>query len=285
MAKNSTRYLILALFIVAVFVLSLLLLKSCQTTNQQPEASKPVSQQESNRPGVQENADQLLADYLPRSKNKQIVAHSHYTLSYREEHEQAEWVAYELTRDEVKGVEARSDDFREDPKVETGSATLADYYRSGYDRGHLAPAGDMKFSETAMSESFYMSNISPQKPEFNRGIWRELEEEVRELAQENGNLYVVTGPVFFKRSRRIGDNRVSIPQAYYKILLDYKQPEIKAIAFLLPNEGSDGELYQFIVPIDKVEELTDIDFFPGLPDDEEAMLEQQVNANMWGVDY
>lgn len=283
MAKKSTRYLIITILIVAVFIVLLLILKDQQTsepavTESETQEQRDDSQQEDKLPPPERK---ILRDYLPSSPNQQIVKWENFTLSYVEEHEQAEWVAYELTDVEVQGAAERSDDFREDPQVRTGSASLNDYYRSGYDRGHLAPAGDMKFSDNAMSESFYMSNMSPQEPSFNRGIWRELEEEVRELAVDNGRLFVVTGPVFGKRNRRIGDNRVSIPRAFYKVLLDYNEPEIKAIAFLLANEGSKKDIYDFVVTIDSVEAVTGIDFFPALPDLEENKLESMSDPSLW----
>ncbi|WPP49098.1 DNA/RNA non-specific endonuclease [Catalinimonas niigatensis] len=288
MAKKSTRYLLLVILIVAVFIILLVLLKGRQEspapterTQAEREVENPAAKDKS---GAGETT--VAFDYLPRSVNQQIIRHQYITLSYVEKHEQAEWVAYELTGREVQGIEERTDDFREDPMVKTGSATLEDYYRSGYDRGHLAPAGDMKFSEEAMSESFFMSNMSPQLPEFNRGIWRLLEEQVREWALENGKLFVVTGPVFNQRSRRIGDNKVSIPKAYYKVLLDYTEPEIKAIGFLLPNEGSDKDIFTFAVPIDSIEKVTQIDFFPALPEQEEVLLESEVEVSLWiGASY
>ncbi|MEK6478657.1 DNA/RNA non-specific endonuclease [Catalinimonas sp. 4WD22] len=283
MAKKSTQYLILTIVIVAVFIIVLLLLKNQQNQSGSAETQLPKREQNNqNQPPLSGTSKTL--DYLPNSDNQQIIRHQYFTLSYVEKHEQAEWVAYELTGIEVEGIEERTDDFREDPMVSTGSASLEDYYRSGYDRGHLAPAGDMKFSEEAMSESFYMSNMSPQEPEFNRGIWRILEEQVRDWALENGKLYVVTGPVFNQRSRRIGENRVSIPKAYYKVLLDYTEPEIKAIGFLLPNEGSEKDIYSFAVPIDSIEKVTNIDFFPALPDQEEVLLESDVNVSEWIAD-
>ncbi|MDF9798184.1 endonuclease G [Catalinimonas alkaloidigena] len=282
MASRSTRYLILAIIIVGVFILLLLLLKNWQRQPSPVESPQTQSEQEKqSEPSVSETR---TLDYLPKSENQQIIQHQFYTLSYVEKHEQAEWVAYELTGIEVEGVEERSDDFREDPMVLTGSASLDDYYRSGYDRGHLAPAGDMKFSEEAMSESFFMSNMSPQAPEFNRGIWRILEEQVRDWALENGKLYVVTGPVFYQRSKRIGKNRVSIPKAYYKVLLDYTEPEIKAIGFLFPNDGSEKDIYSFVVPIDSIEKVTNIDFFPALTEQEEVLLESKVNVSEWIAD-
>ena len=278
MAKNSTRYLLLAILIVAVFLLVLLLLKK------QPKeitSTPDRSDQQETAEAQPETGPQALTDYLPKSDNTLIIRREHYALSYLEKHEQAEWVAYELTAEEVAGNTERTDDFREDPEVTTGSATLKDYYRSGYDRGHLAPAGDMKFSEDAMSESFFMSNMSPQKPSFNRGIWRKLESEVREQAVENGRLFVVTGPVFGEQVKKIGESGVSIPKAYYKVLLDYTEPEVKAIAFLLANKGSKKDVYDFAVTIDSVEAVTSIDFFPALPDLEENMLESKINPSLW----
>lgn len=276
MAKKSTTYLLLVILLVAALIILLVILKG----RKQPTAEKtdPVRREQNTPPSSRD------FDYLPLSANTQIIRHKHFTLSYLEKHEQAEWVAYELSGREVRGREERSDDFREDEKVRTGSASLSDYRGSGYDRGHLAPAGDMKFSEEAMSESFLLSNISPQTPEFNRGIWRELEEQTREWALENGSLYVVSGPVFGKRSRRIGKNRVSVPQAYYKVLLDYTEPEVKAIAFLLPNKGTTKDMFHFAVPIDSVEKVTQIDFFPALPDQEEDRLERGVSVAEWIAD-
>ncbi|MDZ7792136.1 MAG: DNA/RNA non-specific endonuclease [Spirochaetia bacterium] len=124
------------------------------------------------------------------------MRHTGYTLSYSEEHEQAEWVAYKLTIEELQGDVERTDNFREDKKVDTETASLSDYRGSGYDRGHLAPAADFSWSEEAMSDTFYLSNMSPQKPGFNRGIWRSLESQVREWAIRDKALLVVTGPVF-----------------------------------------------------------------------------------------
>jgi len=281
MAQKSTRYLLLVILIVAIFILLLLLIKEDRTPlTEQPRAIPgDMDPAPSEEPLVQPVQPSL--DYLPTSSGHQIVRRKYYILAYSEEHEQAAWIAYELTEREVGGSYERTDDFREDPDIATGSATLEDYYRSGYDRGHLAPAGDMKFSEEAMSESFYMSNMSPQEPAFNRGIWRELEEEVRELAVQNGSLYVVTGPVFGKRNKRIGKNRVSVPRAFYKVLLDYTEPEVKAIAFLLPNQGSQQEVYDFAVSIDSVEQVTGIDFFPALPDLEENQLESDIEVGLW----
>jgi len=222
--------------------------------------------------------------YLPTSTTNQIVKHKYYTMSYSEEHEQPEWVAYEISRDllQRKGV-GRTDDFRVDPKVKSKSATKGDYRGSGYDRGHLVPAGDMRFSEEAMSETFYMSNMSPQKRKFNGGIWRELEETTRDWAKKYKHLYIVSGPVLTRRKiDKVGYNEVSVPSAYYKVLLDVTEPELKGIGFIMENEVSNEPLANYAVTIDEVESLTGIDFFPELLSPEkEKELEENIDIGRW----
>jgi len=175
----------------------------------------------------------------------------------------------------------RTNDFRIDNKVTTGSASLSDYKGSGYDRGHLAPAGDMKWSSTVMSESFYMSNMSPQKPGFNRGIWKKLEGSVRNWADDNGEIHVVTGPILTGSYSSIGYNGVSIPNYYYKVILDYREPEIKGIGFVLPHQKSKSSLQSFAVSIDEVERKTGIDFYHSLPDEIENQIESSIDVSKW----
>lgn len=214
--------------------------------------------------------------------NQAIIERPYYTLRYNEDHEQAMWVAYVLYADSLKQQTfERKDDFRTDPRIKTGSAELNDYKGSGYDRGHLAPAADFSYDEFALSQSFYMSNMSPQDPSFNRGIWKKLEDQVRNWALANEQVYVVTGPVLNKQYKTIGANKVSIPEYYYKIVLDVRKPEIKAIAFLMKNEKSSAPLTSFVVTIDSVEKLTGLDFFPGISDELENALEGTTMTNKW----
>ena len=215
-------------------------------------------------------------------RGEQIITHTGYTLSYNEEYELPSYVAYELTRDEVLGGGEREDSFKADPDVRTGSAELSDYRGSGYDRGHMAPAADFKWSDEAMSDTFYMSNMCPQDPSFNRGIWADLEAVIRTMAYDNGKVYVVTGPVLTDGPyETIGDNDVAVPKRFYKTVLDYSDPELKAIGFILPNEGSDLSLQSFAVTVDEVEEATGIDFYPRLPDDVEEVLESTMDVSDW----
>ena len=223
-----------------------------------------------------------LQQLLPsHTSNHQIIEHFAYTLEYNEEYEKAEWVIHLLTKDKVAGSFKRKNNFRPDPKVKTGSASLADYKGSGYDRGHLAPAADMDWSEDAMSESFFMSNMSPQKPRFNHGIWNSLESIVRTWAIENDEIYIVTGPVLSDNLSTIGANKVAIPEYYYKIILDYKEPEIKGIGFVVPNESSEKSLDNYAVTIDSIETLVGIDFFPDLEDNLEENIESTIELNKW----
>ncbi len=222
--------------------------------------------------------------FLPTSTTGEIVHHSYYSLSYSEQDEQAEWVAYELTREMLSGFRnERKNNFRPDRDVPTGSATPDDYRGSGYDRGHLCPASDMSFDETAMDETFFMSNMSPQKHYQNCGIWRELEECVKDWAKKYGKIYVVTGPILkgggFQKIGRT--NKVSVPEAYYKVVMTADAPR-KAIGFIVPNEASSEPLNKFSTSIDAVETATDIDFFYNLlSKSDEIRLEANTNLDGW----
>ena len=218
-------------------------------------------------------------------KGEKVIKHIGYSLVYSEEHEQAKWVAYVLNKKELSGTFPRSDNFNEDPAVSSGSACNSDYSKSGYDRGHLAPAADMKWSEKAMSESFYYSNMSPQLPAFNRGIWKILEEKVRDWALENDSILIVTGPILPSKNEKklatIGHNSVAVPKYYYKAILDFKKEKSKSIAFVLPNKGSKMPLKSFVVSIDSLEKLSKIDFFYKLDDKLETSIESKFCKECW----
>ena len=219
-------------------------------------------------------------ELLPTSTTHKIVRHTYYTLSYSEPNEQAEWVYYELTPAYVNGSQPRKDEFRPDPMVSTGSAQLSDYRGSGYDRGHLCPAADMKLNATSMSETFFLSNMSPQEPAFNRGIWESLEATVRRWAITEGKIYVVTGGVLTSNKGKIGASGVTVPKYYYKVIYA-PNGNGKMIALVLPNEKGIKQLPEYVVSVDSVENLTGIDFFPTLPDSIENALESHSDASLW----
>ena len=221
---------------------------------------------------------------LKRKRTEQIIQHEGYTVSYNADYRIANWVAYVLTDKEARSDKAeRQNKFVVDPLVKGASATNEDYTRTGYDRGHLAPAGDMKWSEKAMRESFYLSNITPQKPGLNRGIWKELEEQIRLWARENGAVLIATGPVIpDEELNRLGKNRVGVPRQFYKVLCMVVNNQLEGVGFLFENRDyGTTPLRQMMVPIDRVEQVTGIDFFPALPDDEERQMEATVHTDLW----
>jgi len=214
----------------------------------------------------------FFIDYYPTTTFGNLIKHTYYTLSYSEKDEQAEWVAYKLTPAFLNKIK-RTNNFREDTLVTTGSATLADYKGSGYDRGHLAPAAAMSLNKTAMSESFFMSNMSPQKPGFNRGIWKHLESQVRKWALLNDSLFVVSGPILDYPIGRIGVNKVSIPRAYYKTIVGFKNGIVKGIAFLLPNKKAKKSIFFYATSIDSIETITGLNFYRNLADSIQTRIE------------
>ena len=228
---------------------------------------------------------EIIGLEIPSGGKGEIIEHTGYTLSYREEYEVPEWVAYELTREEVTTLAVeRKDNFREDKTVSTGSATLQDYKKSGYDRGHMAPAADFRWSAEAMDDTFYLSNMCPQTHAFNSGIWSDLESAIRSMAYEDGSIYVVTGPVLTDGPYdTIGENKVAVPSYFYKVVLDYSEPTLKAIGFILPHENSKNPLSYFAVTVDEVEERTGLDFFPLLPDNTEEKLESSLDTSLWAL--
>jgi endonuclease G len=221
--------------------------------------------------------------YPQDNLNDTLLIYTGFTICYNEHNVEPAWVAYILTRREIQsGNQVRSENFRPDKNISTGSATLKDYSGSGYDRGHMAPAADMKWSKEAMSESFLMSNMSPQDQGFNRGIWGRLEAKVREWAVSNDSLLVISGPVLKGIKKHIGANHVGVPEYYFKVIADISAPTYKVIAFVLKNKSATGEIYNYAVTIDSVERITGYDFFPNMND--KAMrerMEKNVNIGAW----
>ena len=219
---------------------------------------------------------------LPKANpHSQIITHSGYTLSYNPSLHIADWVAYDLTAEETIPVVKRNDHFEPDPLLTSCSVSNTDYKNSGYDRGHLVPAADMCYSYQTMNESFYLSNMAPQVPGFNRGIWKKLEEQVRQWAIDDKAVYVVTGTILTNRVHTIGSSRIPVPVYFYKVILDYTEPDIKGIAFIMPNEESQESLQYYAVTIDSVERLTNTDFFYKLPEDQQRTIESTFDLSKW----
>ena len=227
------------------------------------------------------NKQQVTLNYLPTSTTGQIVKHQYYTLSYNEKYEQAEWVAYQATKSHLSRAQRKRPYFIYDPLVKTKSANYRNYKKSGYDRGHLVPAGDMRFDLDAYNDTFFTSNISPQNHKFNAGIWNRLEGKVRYWTGKYGDLYVITGSILKPNLKKIGKEKVAVPEYFYKIILDNNGNKPKAIAFLMPNKPSEKALYKYVVSIDELEKKTNVDFFPTLEDELENKLEATSSYAQW----
>ena len=226
---------------------------------------------------VQEtDMSKLEIPVITNGKQGQILQRTGYTLSYDSKNKTPQWVAWELTKEETKGKEERSTEFFPDPDVTGTQVVTYDYSHSGYDRGHMAPAGDMKWSKQAMQESFYMSNICPQDHNLNTEDWNDLEMKTREWARRYGKVYIVCGPIYNgKRNEYIGEHRIKVPDAFFKVILINNNNKQCAMGFLFENEAGERPLEEYLMPVDEIEKLTGMDFFSALPDELEDHLEKE----------
>lgn len=218
---------------------------------------------------------------VPSSTTNSLAEHNFYMLSYSEGHEQAEWVAYELKKEHLTYDDRERPYFIEDPKISSKSADWRNYKGSGYDRGHLCPAGDRRFSEYAYNETFYTSNIAPQNRDFNAGVWNRLEKQVRQWCKSYGDLFIVTGGILERDLEEIGEEDVDVPNMFYKIVYRKAGKQGKALAFLMPNKESKQPLDYFLVSIDEIEKRTGIDFFYQQDLDWQRQLETKINKSGW----
>ena len=228
-------------------------------------------------------------------KKEEVIKHIALTLGYSEKHEQAAWVMHMVIPEVEFANVSRTNDFRPDTLITTGSSIEQDYFLKkvlpdgeleydgfGYDRGHLAPSADFRWSQKALSESYFYSNMSPQKPEFNRERWAELESWIRTYVIDfKRSVFVVTGPVLKDGLKQQGVNKVSIPEQFYKIILDLDGEDKKAIAFLMPNDYCAYPVSGYVTSVNEVEKLTGLDFFSLLSDEEEDRLEAISSMDGW----
>lgn len=232
------------------------------------------------RPTITQNAGEILTVVAPDSVNDQIYIYRGMNIAFNSNLHIPNWVAWDLTADEVAGTEPRTNKFFTDPTVE-GCAQLADYKGSGYDRGHMAPAGDMKWDAEAMKETFFLTNIAPQAPELNQKAWMNVEEKCRARVSLDSVLYIVCGPVPGEIREYIGDTRVAVPERFFKVICaPYANPPY-AIGFIMENGRVAGGMQKAAVTVDRVEEITGYDFFSALDDDLENRIESNVNFDRW----
>ena len=242
---------------------------------------------------LEEDLNEVMKTIIPSKKD--IIEHHALVISYNEEHEQANWVAHKINKKIIDGNVSRTNNFRVDSQIETGSSEEKDYFLKtklpsgkytydgfGYDRGHLAPSADFKWSKTALSDSYFYSNMSPQLPEFNRKGWANIEGFLRSYVYENEtDLLVVTGPFYHenvKKSER-SKNNMSIPDYFFKIAVDLKN--MLGVGFLVPHEKLTSPTESYMVSIDSIEAFTGYNFNFQLPDSIENNLEKEMEVKNW----
>ena len=241
----------------------------------------------------EDNTTDILLQRTPKGMPDKVLRRTAYTTSYNHETRCPNWVAWTLTRDHTYGSQQRSNErFEEDTDVKTPRATFQDFYSSRYDRGHMCPAGDNKWSEDAMAQSFLLTNICPQNHGMNKNAWNDLEIQCRSWAREYGAVDIVCGPIFrgvsyengkMKPSpsqRFIGRNKVWVPDAFFKVIL-CRNRSPKALGFIYENRGGQQTLADCVCSVDEIERLTGIDFFYLLADDVENRVEKEAKLSQW----
>ena len=231
-----------------------------------------------------ETAVEVLAQCAD-NKDEILLTRVGYVTSYNTVNKQPNWVGWRLTADHVSGPYLRKGiKFHEDEEVPEPRATDADYRSSGYDRGHMCPSGDNKWSQQAQEQSFLFTNICPQLHGLNAGDWNEMEQQCRKWAEEEGEIYIVCGPIFYgsAKHKKIGHNKIPVPEAFFKVVLSMKG-EPKAIGFIYKNQSGNRPKGDYVNTVDQVERITGIDFFPSLPDDVENKVEAEANIEDWGI--
>ena len=224
--------------------------------------------------------DSLMTVAVPRGMNDTLVRYDAFDVHFNSERGIANCALYELVNNELYGTVERDNEFMADPGVK-GCPLPEDYADSGFDRGHLVPAGDLKWNGTAMRQSFMLTNVGPMHKALNEGGWAKLEEKVREWTARDSALLVFTGPVVSDGDTTLASGRVKVPSAYYKVILAPCLRPMRVIAFIYPNGHSGGRLQQYAVSVDEVERRTGLDFFPTLSPEEQQRLESPVNLGAW----
>lgn len=233
--------------------------------------------------------DARLMEMPAFTANDSIIRHAGYTSCFNIQRLIPDWVAYELTAEELDGQTRRPSNspFQPDPEFLGAQPYRSDYSYSGWDKGHMAPAADMKWSQASMIESFYFINICPQDHDFNAGDWEKLEEKARAIARENGRLWVMVGPIVQEaKFGTLGEQGVVIPDAFFKaFLMKNKKGEWKSIAFIMSNESTHHPLGYYAVTVNELEESAGLDLFFNLEDEIEEEVESQLNLRDWNIPY
>lgn len=289
--QNTTKYAGSAFAVILAALLSYFPISKQlneQKTVNEPQKQEVVveqSPQQSNDISLDEAVISVQNLEIPaklKDRSEKILKRSNYTVSFNRNWNLPNWVAWELNKDETRGKNNRNEEFTSDPDLPKDNQVESwDYSGSGYDRGHMCPAGDNHFDAKAMNESFYMSNICPQDHELNKGKWNDLEIACRRWANRYGELYIVCGPIIDKRNgKRIGkEHEVIVPEKFFKVVLITSTKPVRAIGYIFENNSSERP-YK-VHTVDEIEKITGMDFFPNLPDNIEDMVESRYETSDW----
>lgn len=242
------------------------------------------SENVSNLPKENKHYPGLETVILPDDLPSQIKEYTGFTVSFNKEHSTPNYVAWELLGAEVSQDVERSNNFWQDPEIE-GCPAHFDYTHSGYDRGHLCPAADQKWSVEAMNDCFVMANICPQDHSLNAGAWNTLENKERQWAQRDSAIMIVAGPLYSVTDTEFIGNqtKIRVPGAFFKALLAPYIDKPRAIAFVYPNMTSPGNMENYAMSIDELEEILGFDLFPALPDEIENVVESRFSFKEWNA--
>lgn len=249
-----------------------------------PEGDETGVEEESEahiEPAVSDSIFEICKPSPLSGVSEQIIKKKAYIVSYNKDSKTPNWVAWHLTAEHTDGPNRRLGNFHEEEDVPVPRATLDDFRGSGWSRGHMCPAGDNKWDETAMFESFSLVNVCPQDASLNSGLWNSIEIDCRKWANRFGDVYIVCGPLLYnKEHETIGANKVVVPEAFYKVILCL-QGRPKAIGFVVKNNAGTKKKDQYVNTVDEVERITGYDFFPALPDDIENEVESHASIEDW----
>lgn len=265
------KILIVCIVLVAVGVIGLLLSPGRSKANNAERVETPTAITE------HDLEDVIIPSELP----SQLKKYEGFRVSFNSDNGTPNYVSWELLASELNDVVSRSNVFWQDPEIE-GCPTSDDYKRSGYDRGHICPAADQKWSQQAMNDCFVMTNMVPQAHVLNAGAWQTLEKRERAWAQRDSAIVIVAGPIYTESdNQRIGNNKVRVPGAFFKVMIAPYIDNPRGIGFVYPNMSAPGNMEHYVTSIDKVEKLTGFDFFHNLPDEVEEKIEATASFKEW----
>ncbi|MBR2946348.1 MAG: DNA/RNA non-specific endonuclease [Bacteroidaceae bacterium] len=289
-ARRKKKKYPLPVVVAALCVCAFTLYRNVNAPNQTDAAyaaEQPVSTSDNEAPkreGKPAKTDNLLLPSYLTDRNEEIVRHEGFVLSYNSRHLLPNWVSWLLTRERTKGKEKRADNFQPDTDIRKGPiAEDSDYRGSGFDRGHMCPSADCKHSRESQNQCFLLSNICPQTHALNAGDWKELEELTRDWAQRYDSIYVVCGPVIEhdKEYKTIGENGVTVPERYFKVLWRNTSDAAVCIGFIFENGSQNKPLSAYALSVDDVEKETGINFFSKFPKHIECKAESSVDVSQW----